>query len=77
MRNLKRELNELRDERSREQELSARRARDDASEVEELRERCQRLEAERLDSGVCPSMQRFSKRVLIVTCRRIPSQWSN
>lgn len=56
MRTLKRELNELRDERSREQDSSARRAREDAAELEALRERCQRLEAERLDAAAGVSL---------------------
>lgn len=43
---LQKELEELREDREREQELSSRRAREDEEELQILRERCDRLEGE-------------------------------
>lgn len=45
MRSLEQELAQLREDREREQELSARRAHEDEEELQILRDRCERLEA--------------------------------
>lgn len=50
---LQKELEELREDREREQELSTRRVQEDDEELQILRERCERLEAER-GGGVSP-----------------------
>ena len=48
---LQQELETLRQERAREQEAAARRAREDEEELQILRERCERLEEERAGGG--------------------------
>ena len=54
LRSVKRELDDLREEHLREQDLTARRAREDKEELESLRERCQQLESDRkVLNGVC------------------------
>ena len=45
MRVLQQELEQLKEDREREQELSTRRAREDEEELQILRDRCERLEA--------------------------------
>lgn len=46
MRNMQQELRELREDRAREKDLAARRTRQDEEEIQILRERCERLEAQ-------------------------------
>lgn len=48
---LQQELETLRQERAREQEAVARRSREDEEELQILRERCERLEEERVGGG--------------------------
>ncbi|KZT19829.1 hypothetical protein NEOLEDRAFT_1141535 [Neolentinus lepideus HHB14362 ss-1] len=48
---LQKELRELREDRSRDKEMEARRAREDDEELQILRERCERLEEERVNGG--------------------------
>ncbi|EPQ54975.1 hypothetical protein GLOTRDRAFT_76278 [Gloeophyllum trabeum ATCC 11539] len=48
---LQRELRELREDRAREKDMEARRAREDEEELHILRERCERLEEERANGG--------------------------
>ena len=52
---LQKELDELREDHTREKELAARRAREDEEELQILRERCERLEGSGGGGGVsCP-----------------------
>ncbi|CAL1711181.1 unnamed protein product [Somion occarium] len=51
MRTLQKELDELREDRSREKDLTARRVREDEEEIQILRERCERLEAQNSNQG--------------------------
>ncbi|TFK45585.1 hypothetical protein OE88DRAFT_1729622 [Heliocybe sulcata] len=48
---LQKELQELREDRARDREVEARRAREDDEELQILRERCERLEEERANGG--------------------------
>lgn len=52
MRALQKELDELRETRSRDKDRDTRRAREDEEELQILRERCERLEDERGQGGV-------------------------
>ena len=47
MQAMQKELEELREDREREQELAARRTREDDEELQILRDRCERLESQR------------------------------
>ena len=48
---LRKELEEMRDDRERSQDVEARRAREDEDVLQILRERCERLEEERADGA--------------------------
>ena len=53
MLSLQQELEALREERSREKDIAARRQRQDEEEIQDLRDRCERLEASGGGGSVC------------------------
>lgn len=62
---MQKELDQLRNDRSREQETAARRARQDEEELQILRERCERLEVQRGGDQVRRSVVLLFSRLLI------------
>lgn len=61
---LQRELESLREERTREKDFTARRAKEDEEELQILRERCETLEAERAGGGQVDSFLNFPANAL-------------
>lgn len=79
MRTLQKELDELREDRSREKDLTARRVREDEEEIQILRERCERLEAQNSNQVIKPAyiFVLYSLFTLSMIYRVISISWSS